>query len=84
MRRGGYTVVLGHVNEDRTAFGISSGTAMTYPSVEMLLRLADPMKSVEWCRTATALPRGSYMVIELDGISSDGKRTMKFLKITRN
>jgi len=79
-----YSVVLAHVNEDMTVFGVSTSTQMEYPSVEMLLRLADPQKSVEWCRNVIGLRRRSYMVVKLFCSGADGKQTMKLLKITRN
>jgi len=84
MRAYFYSVVLAHANENMTAFGVSTPTKMDYPSVEMLLRLADPRKSVEWCRNVIGLRHGAYMVVKLFCSDTDGKQVVKLLKITKN
>lgn len=84
MRTPPYSVTLCHMKEDGSVFGISDEIWMNYPGIEMMLRLADPMKSVEWCGEVLNIRRRAFIIIKLETVGIDGKRTMKFLKITRN
>lgn len=79
-----YLVLFGHINDTKTIYGKTEELLMDYKSVEMMLRVVNPLKSIEWCSSLLRLNRRGCMNIQLFENQEDGSRVMKLLKITRN
>ena len=79
-----YKVVLAHINDSFSIYGRTEDVLMDYKSVEMMLRLTDPVKSVEWCDIILNLRRHAFYTIQLFCNDEFGNKIMKLLKIERN
>lgn len=79
-----YKVVLAHINDSFSIYGRTEDVLMDYKSVEMMLRLTDPVKSVEWCDIILKLRRHAFYTIQLFCNDEFGNKIMKLLKIERN
>lgn len=79
-----YKVTMGHTNENATVYGKTDEVLMDFKSIEMMLRVVNPMNSVKWCSQMNSLRRHDFMTIQLFDVNELGQKTLKILKIERN